>query len=425
MDSERDQIEKYLKGTLTAAERHALERKALSDPFLHDALEGGATISPEDFSADVRQLQAKINGSDRRSLFTPLRIAAGVALLVSVSLVWLLTNNNTNNQPPASLAQKDQRSESPADSARPATKPETDQRLSLNEARPVEEQPRTGRDTRAMASERLAEKAPAEVEVPESVVSEEDLQAEIVAEEIAEAKPAAPPSVQQEESKQALSREMKKEAAAVPYAAGARIATRQIQGQVKSETGEPLPGVNVLQKGTANGTVTDARGFYALNLTDTATPLVFSFIGMKTNEVATGDQDRLDVTLAEDLAQLSEVVVTGLRTGDTDVRTPVIKLAEPYGGRKAYDQYLEKNLRYPVQALEQKVKGRVTIEFTVQTDGVLSDFHVLRSLGYGCDEEVIRLVKEGPRWFPTTEDDVPVESNVRVRMKFDPAKAGQ
>jgi hypothetical protein len=50
----------------------------------------------------------------------------------------------------------------------------------------------------------------------------------------------------------------------------------------------------------------------------------------------------------------------------------------------------------------------------------LDEFSVLKGLGYGCDEEVIRLVKDGPKWSPTTEDDVPVESEVRVRVKFNP-----
>jgi len=70
------------------------------------------------------------------------------------------------------------------------------------------------------------------------------------------------------------------------------------------------------------------------------------------------------------------------------------------------------------QALENKIKGRVTIQFTVSTDGSLSEFSVFKGLGYGCDEEVIRMVKEGPKWSPTTEDNVAVESEVRVRVKF-------
>ena len=76
-----------------------------------------------------------------------------------------------------------------------------------------------------------------------------------------------------------------------------------------------------------------------------------------------------------------------------------------------------------MQALDKKIKGRVTVQFTVTTHGDLTDFSVVKGLGYGCDDEVIRLVKKGPKWVPTTQDDVPVESEVKVIMKFDPEKA--
>jgi TonB family protein len=101
---------------------------------------------------------------------------------------------------------------------------------------------------------------------------------------------------------------------------------------------------------------------------------------------------------------------------------PVVILAEPVGGLRAYDKYQDDNLRYPQQALDNNIKGRVAIQFTVGLDGSLNEFKVTRSLGFGCDEEVIRLVKEGPAWRPSTENSVPIESLVRVRLRFDPSK---
>jgi TonB family protein len=121
--------------------------------------------------------------------------------------------------------------------------------------------------------------------------------------------------------------------------------------------------------------------------------------------------------MEEDVTQLSEVVVTGY--GDKrDNTEPVVRLAEPEGGRKAYDQYLDEKKIYPQQAIENKVEGKVTIEFTVGTTGGLSDFQVTRKLGYGCDEEVIRLVKEGPKWKPSYIDNEAVESLVKIKTKF-------
>lgn len=79
---------------------------------------------------------------------------------------------------------------------------------------------------------------------------------------------------------------------------------------VSEEDGSPIPGVNVIVKGTAMGTVTDMDGYYKINCPINAT-LIFSFIGMATKEGAVGSREVLDVNLFPDVKQLSEVVVTG------------------------------------------------------------------------------------------------------------------
>lgn len=86
---------------------------------------------------------------------------------------------------------------------------------------------------------------------------------------------------------------------------------RTITGKVTaSEDGSPLPGVNVLVKGTTTGTVTDANGSYSVDLSN-GTTLVFSFIGYVSQEVEVGARNTVDVVLQADVKQLSEVVVTG------------------------------------------------------------------------------------------------------------------
>lgn len=84
-----------------------------------------------------------------------------------------------------------------------------------------------------------------------------------------------------------------------------------VSGKVLSESGQPLPGVNVLVKGTTVGAVTDADGNYAINIASDDAILVFSFIGFTTQEVAVGQRNSIDVTLHEDTTQLGEVVVIG------------------------------------------------------------------------------------------------------------------
>ncbi len=98
----RNDIEKYLRGELSPADRHALEKRALSDPFLADALEGADSISMDDFSADLKSLQhslAQRTQRDEEKKVIPLwswtmRIAAGL-LIVAVAgfAVYQITNN--------------------------------------------------------------------------------------------------------------------------------------------------------------------------------------------------------------------------------------------------------------------------------------------------------------------------------------------
>ena len=90
---------------------------------------------------------------------------------------------------------------------------------------------------------------------------------------------------------------------------------RDISGQVTDlATEEPLPGVNVIVKGTSLGTVTDAAGNYQLNVPDNADTLVFTFVGYEREEVEIGSQTIINVDLVPDLQSLSEVVVVGYGT---------------------------------------------------------------------------------------------------------------
>lgn len=89
------------------------------------------------------------------------------------------------------------------------------------------------------------------------------------------------------------------------------VPDRIIRGSVKDEQSQPLPGVNVVVKGTTRGTTTDSDGKYSLHVDDGAEILVFSFIGYLTQEVPIGNRDAIDVQLTPDVRELSEVVVVG------------------------------------------------------------------------------------------------------------------
>lgn len=109
----------------------------------------------------------------------------------------------------------------------------------------------------------------------------------------------------------------------VKLAFASRVAPRQeeevfpqfaVRGIVTDEQSSPIPGVNVLLKGTSVGTTTDVRGEYSINVPDEGAVLVFSFIGYLTEEIAVGNRMEVNVTLLPDVRQLGEVVVVGYGT---------------------------------------------------------------------------------------------------------------
>ena len=87
--------------------------------------------------------------------------------------------------------------------------------------------------------------------------------------------------------------------------------SRKITGVVTDGKGEPVPGANVIQRGTTNGTISDIDGKFSLEVPDNAT-LVISFIGYVTKNIAVGHKEIFNITLLEDSRKLDEVVVTAL-----------------------------------------------------------------------------------------------------------------
>src|SRR5690554_4575934 len=83
-----------------------------------------------------------------------------------------------------------------------------------------------------------------------------------------------------------------------------------VSGTVTDKNGEPIPGATISVPGTGIGTATDLEGKYMLTVPEGST-LVFSFIGFETQTIGVGDQSIIDVTLAEDMGSLDEVVVMG------------------------------------------------------------------------------------------------------------------
>lgn len=88
------------------------------------------------------------------------------------------------------------------------------------------------------------------------------------------------------------------------------------------------------------------------------------------------------------------------------------------GGQDGWSAYVSKNLRYPEEARNKNIYGRVTVRFVVEKDGSISNIKVLRGIGGGCDEEAIRLLQASPRWKPGKDNGKPVRVSYIMPIAF-------
>lgn len=122
----------------------------------------------------------------------------------------------------------------------------------------------------------------------------------------------------------------------------------EVSGTVTDEKGEPLPGVNILVKGTQRGVATDVKGQYRLRVPDENAVLVFSFVGFTPQEITVGTRTSLNVVLKADASALNEVVVVGYGTQRAqDVTGSVASISM-------------KNVKeMPVAGLDQSLSGQI------------------------------------------------------------------
>lgn len=111
---------------------------------------------------------------------------------------------------------------------------------------------------------------------------------------------------------------------------------------------------------------------------------------------------------------------SGVGTPDIEIHSAIglERMPEPYGGAAAWSKFLKKNLNYPEMAIDQQQHGRVLVSFVIEKDGHLSNFVIERSIGYGMDEEAVRVLKRSPAWMPGLQNGQPVRVKYTIPINF-------
>ena len=89
------------------------------------------------------------------------------------------------------------------------------------------------------------------------------------------------------------------------------------------------------------------------------------------------------------------------------------------GGTDSLYAFLARNIKYPADANEKGIEGRVYVSFIVETDGTFSNVKILRDIGGGCGKEAVRVIKLMPKWIPGTQRGRPVRTQFNLPIVFE------
>lgn len=437
-------IERYHRGLLNAAEMHRMEKAALEDPFLADALEG-YEISGTQAQADLTDLQKRLEARIQESAdekvipisragsrnFPWMRAAAAVILIAGAG--WLTyrfgfdTNNDKGNVVQNIPAKTDNtvtptpdsvsngfNAITPTDSKKytitadkPAAKTSADNRGAeqpLSQATKDDQasavnQPTATQKELAENDSRAKQEQAANVSAKTSVNAEEVNNTQAVK---ARAVAAAPQKKLNEERKDFdynaanTNNQARNQQAFIPR--------NVYRGRVMDASNNPLPFANVTNVQDGIGTYADAKGNFVLTSPDSTMNVKVRSVGFETNQLSlqrNGIANR--VVLAEDHSQVQTMVLNNrqLNTNRSRSSTIVFEEPEPLDGWENYDAYLANNIQEPEASTQLKRAasgGEVSVSFEVNEYGEPVNFKIEKSLCTVCDKEAIRLIKEGPRW---------------------------
>jgi periplasmic protein TonB len=140
------------------------------------------------------------------------------------------------------------------------------------------------------------------------------------------------------------------------------------------------------------------------------------------------DNQKLEETIAIDMdveTNVSEASVTlppvRIEVEEEDPNTlftVVEESASPIGGIRAFNEFVAKNVIYPVQARRMSIEGKVYVEFVVERDGSITNIRTLKGIGAGCDEEAVRVVSLAPKWKPGKQRGRPVRQKMVLPINF-------
>lgn len=434
-----EDIKRYLEGNMSSNEMHAMEKAALDDPLLADAIEGYAGAPKEDWSSVLAELKNKVAVNEETTPVIDIKRSGSIKWWKAAAAVLLIGITGTitylmNSQKEQANVAKTESTPTLDSSVAAIIKADSidEKTVAIQEA-PKKETGYLSNETQAdRRSETISEQQGNSVKDKDDFVYKPDFKttdqkkqnqvtyfnktadAEEKEETVQNAAPVAPSTSNNsnnllenyaaEQNKAAST-----ERSGVGYdrqkeSAGFIKQQYQLKGNVVNQNGEPVSFASLkINSPRSQFLTTDAKGNFSFAAADSTLNVEIASAGYTPGNFKLKANTNNGIVLQPSNAALSEVVISSNIPKDklakkrvTTVDDELEETAEPSGGWDSYNNYLDNNVHLPDN--NQNIHGTVEALVKVNRKGQIDEVKITQSLNSECDKEAVRLIKSGPGW---------------------------
>jgi hypothetical protein len=435
-------IEQYFEGKLTPQQMHAMEKAALDDDFLAEAMEGYGAMQSADWKNELAVVKDTFNNNNTAKII-PLpkrnnnwwKTAAAILLLGGGAVASYLLVNKTDNSEIAQTVKKE--ITEPIDSAMPIINTEiaatTDEYKADKKQAPKTKiivtnkntattlattEPVTLFDSSFVYTPATAKPKAIDAAIQPAPITEAEKSGELnnatnarpssTTNNAAEGLASNRNATNQSEQYNKVVSDNRKEVGRDKDRQQQNYFNQSFRAQVVGPDNTPLPFSNITVKEENFGTYADIKGNFSLVSTDSLIAVEVKSVGYQPRQfVLRSNVLQNTIVLAEEDVTLKKRTVVGntnamAKTKAASRRATLLKDSvvnvEPADGWDNYNTYVDNNIEIPDDILKKNIHGQVELSFDVKPNGTITNIKVNKSLCDGCDEVAKRLIEQGPQW---------------------------
>ena len=456
-----EDIQKYISGKMPSAEMHSMEKAALNDPFLAEAMEGFLESKDPHLAQHLLLLRERITKRSEKTgvlILSPTigkwwkTVAAILILSTITGIAFLLLRNKTTRTPDILIAQKqpvrnEVENKTQLLDTTPATITNTHTPTSQEEVRLASKPARQTPGYNNISNNQLSVKSDSQsvyqsdkTSLSTAKVNTPPLSKDKVADNAKS--PASnsydnsrPPFIQKNnagasnevvltENGRVLNANtiLKRETINTTRDKKDQKTIRNFIAQVVGPDNLPLPFANISIQNENFGTYADVNGYFRLVSTDTLLNIQVKSVGyLPRNFILGSNIQQNKIVLAEDAIAVKEKTIIslnktafGIKTRHAMLLKDTLSNVAPADGWDNYNTYVANNIAIPDEILKNNLHGEVELSFEVKKNGSISNIKVDKSLCEDCDEATKHLLEQGPQWKVKSGK----KGRVRLRVQF-------